>query len=67
MMTSKVGFATLGVNQGPESTFSSTLVMDARVTFTERESLNVNPHEIPTLFEYLEENDQQMLSPLGSR
>lgn len=35
-----------------ETIFSSTLVMDARVTLTERGSLNVNHDEIPTLFEH---------------
>ncbi|KAK6716716.1 hypothetical protein SNK04_007667, partial [Fusarium graminearum] len=35
-----------------ETMFSSTLVMDARVTLTERGSLNVNQDEVPTLFEH---------------
>jgi hypothetical protein len=34
-----------------EAMFSSTLVMDARVTLTEKGSLNLNQDEIPTLFE----------------
>lgn len=35
-----------------ERMFSSTLVMDARVTLTERGALDVKQHEIPTLFRY---------------
>ncbi|KAG5656925.1 hypothetical protein KAF25_011094 [Fusarium avenaceum] len=35
-----------------ERMFSSTLVMDARVTLTERGALNVEQHEISTLFRY---------------
>lgn len=37
-----------------ESMFSSTLVMDARMTLTERGALNVEQHEIPTLFKHWE-------------
>lgn len=37
-----------------ESNFSTTLVMDARMTLTERGALNVEQHKIPTLFKYWE-------------
>lgn len=37
-----------------ESEFSTTLVMDAKITLTERGSLNVEQHEIPTLFKHWE-------------